>query len=141
MTRNLRTYCVPSRHSSLLVLLLAIVGLLAGCSASSRAGPSYSPRPTPTTPIRKIVGTFREFLLGPDGPSSPSNYPGHITVGPDGNLWFTESGDQECCAAIGRMTPTGTVSRFPLSYFVVVDDITTGPDGKLWFTEGPPHTY
>src|SRR5262249_40697056 len=42
--------------------------------------------------------------------TSPDNTPGSITVGPDGNLWFTQpSVDQ-----IGRITPAGQVSVFPV---------------------------
>jgi len=87
--RSLRTRRLASRNLPVLVLLLAVVGLLVGCGASSTAGPSHRPKPTPT-PIRKIMGTIREFLLGPAGPNSPSSSPGGITAGPDGNLWFTE---------------------------------------------------
>ena len=61
-----------------------------------------------------------------------------ITVGPDGNLWFTESKRNN----IGRLDPaTGrsTSSPFPRPTFPNPGgDITLGPDGNLWFTE--PHT-
>ena len=61
---------------------------------------------------------------------SPGAHPASIVLGPDGNLWFTEE------TAIGRITPTGTVTEFSL---VPNDDpastITTGPDGNLWFTQ------
>jgi streptogramin lyase len=54
-----------------------------------------------------------------------------ITTGPDGNLWFAEySGD-----AIGRITPAGVVTEFPLHDGGNPNYITTGPDGNLWFTE------
>ena len=36
--------------------------------------------------------------------------PSGITAGPDGNLWFTEA-----AATIGRITPAGTVTEFPLA--------------------------
>jgi virginiamycin B lyase len=50
-----------------------------------------------------------------------------ITVGPDGNLWFTSA------SAIGRISPSGTgLQLFPVP--VVPDQITAGPDGNLWFT-------
>jgi streptogramin lyase len=50
-----------------------------------------------------------------------------ITVGPDGNLWFTSEN------AIGRLSPSGTgLTLFPVP--VVPDQITAGPDGNLWFT-------
>jgi virginiamycin B lyase len=68
--------------------------------------------------------TVTEFTL-PAGSSSP----GMITAGPDGALWFTESGK------IGRITTAGTVSEFPAPAGGS-DGIAAGPDGALWFTEG-----
>ena len=72
-------------------------------------------------------------LVEPDG----------ITTGPDGNLWFTETG----AARIGRMTPAGALTEFPLppvavppgstDYVPGPTDITAGPDGALWFTGIP----
>jgi virginiamycin B lyase len=69
--------------------------------------------------------------------------PLRITVGPDGNLWYTGySGNR-----IGRMTPAGVATDFnlptPSSYPY---GITRGLDGNLWFVEtgaaysstGPP---
>jgi virginiamycin B lyase len=59
--------------------------------------------------------------------------PDGITVGPDGNLWFTEFTANK----IGRITPAGVVTEFPVT--PTVDSapvgITRGPDGNLWFTE------
>jgi len=61
-----------------------------------------------------------------------------ITLGPDGNLWFTKD-----YGRVGKITPTGTVTEFPThsdstSYG---GDIISGPDGNLWFgdsMEGAP---
>lgn len=55
------------------------------------------------------------------------SYPGWITAGPDGAIWFTVSN------GIARMTTSGAVSlvwngvNYPST-------VTTGPDGNLWFT-------
>jgi virginiamycin B lyase len=61
------------------------------------------------------------------------NQPYGITVGPDGNIWFTESGGGP---GIGRITPSGILTEFstptPSSEPGV---ITSGPDGALWFTQ------
>jgi virginiamycin B lyase len=64
-----------------------------------------------------------------------------IVVGPDGNLWFTE----RFFGRIGRMTPTGEVSLYPLNsrnrrpaglaHRRIPEQITVGPDGNLWFSE------
>jgi len=67
------------------------------------------------------AGTLREFSL-PSANASATD----IIAGPDGNLWFTE-GDK-----IGRITPMGKISEFPVSS---ANSITAGPDGNLWFTE------
>jgi streptogramin lyase len=71
-------------------------------------------------------GVISEFAL-PAG-SAPAG----IVTGPDGNLWFTEASGKK----IGRITPLGTVTEFPVPtagsrplY------ITSCPDGNLWFTE------
>jgi hypothetical protein len=37
--------------------------------------------------------------------------PGDIAVGPDGNLWFTEYYQNK----IGRITPSGTLTEFPIA--------------------------
>jgi streptogramin lyase len=62
-----------------------------------------------------------------------------ITAGPDGNLWIAETPT----GAIGRITPSGTVTEFRLPGVRMGSltvgswpcGITAGPDGNLWFTE------
>lgn len=54
-----------------------------------------------------------------------------ITVGPDGNLWFTEQG----ASKIGRITTAGVITEFPLPAGTGPTRITSGPDGNLWFSE------
>jgi virginiamycin B lyase len=54
-----------------------------------------------------------------------------ITSRPDGNLWFTGEN------SIGRITPGGIITEFPLSPSNGrLESITSGPDSNLWFTEG-----
>jgi streptogramin lyase len=57
-----------------------------------------------------------------------------IAAGSDGNLWFTL---EEIFApnSIGRITPAGVITNFPLTSGVGPGDITAGPDGNVWFTE------
>jgi streptogramin lyase len=59
-----------------------------------------------------------------------------ITVGPDGNLWFTENlnGPKEG-GRIGRITPAGVITEFCCVQKHLSGGITAGPDGNLWFTE------
>lgn len=81
---------------------------------------------------------------------SLNSYPRQVTLGPDGNLWFTAlqgSGTvisgidtppkfSETAGEIGSITPLGTFSPFlARSARGIPDGIATGPDGNLWFTE------
>jgi streptogramin lyase len=71
--------------------------------------------------------SFNEFTV-PTANSSPLN----ITTGPDGNLWFTESG----AAKIGRITTDGIVTEFALADRSSRPvGITPGPDGNVWFAD------
>jgi virginiamycin B lyase len=87
-------------------------------------------------------GTISEFALPaaavtaaststPAAQSTPKGVT-EITVGPDSNLWFTEENANQ----IGRITPDGTITEFPLvgpnNY---PTSIITGPDKNIWFTE------
>src|SRR5215470_2879685 len=63
-------------------------------------------------------------------PSGGSAY--QIVTGPDGNMWFTIRNR----ARIGRITPAGVITEFPLpDPLSSASEITPGPDGNLWFTE------
>jgi len=57
--------------------------------------------------------------------------PAGITLGPDGNLWFTE----HAANRIGRITPLGTVTEFALPHAGGPAGIATGPDGNLYIAE------
>jgi virginiamycin B lyase len=62
--------------------------------------------------------------------------PPGITVGPDGNLWFTEFNDNGFGDKIGRITPSGIMTEFALSTVSAGPyQISSGPDGRVWFTE------
>ena len=89
MATGLSLRQVPPRNGFLPVLLLTLVGLLVGCGAST----SQPSGPTPI-PTKELKGTIIEFPI----PTSKSA-PAEITAGPDGNLWFTESGSNK----IGRL--------------------------------------
>src|SRR6266699_2506556 len=59
-----------------------------------------------------------------------------ITAGPGGNLWFTENGSINGAGKIGRISPGGTITEFPVTKTNGgPNGITAGPDGNLWFTE------
>jgi len=61
-------------------------------------------------------------------PISTGADPTAITAGPDGNVWFAESG-----GVIGRMAPDGSLSEFDVN--ADIGDLATGPDGRVWFTD------
>jgi streptogramin lyase len=65
--------------------------------------------------------------------------PTRITIGPDGNFWFDETGPMSPVSearAVAEIATDGTLTEYPL----LVDDsdpagVTLGPDGNVWFTE------
>jgi virginiamycin B lyase len=102
---------------------------------------------TPTHPapgkIGRITpsGRITEFTT-----PTPFSNPAGITIGPDGNLWFTEysyevrdmPGVQHGGNKIGRITTSGSITEFPVPTPVArADGITAGPDGAVYFTESP----
>ncbi|HEX6818778.1 MAG TPA: hypothetical protein VF120_10415 [Ktedonobacterales bacterium] len=83
-------------------------------------------------------GTVTEFSLPTTSGQTNTALFG-IASGADGNLWFTwlRVGSSLDQAQIGRITPSGAITAFPLVLpFDAVEDITSGPDGNLWFTVG-----
>src|SRR5206468_1150725 len=79
------------------------------------------------SPVGAVTVKIDEFPI-PTAASSPRS----ITVGADGNLWFTELFGNN----IGRITRSGVITEFPVrTSFGGPATITSGPDGALWFTE------
>jgi streptogramin lyase len=96
----------------------------------------------PGTPaIGRITtsGTITEFSTGLNQEDEPISLqePRNLIVGPDGNLWFTDSNFSSTGnRAIGRITPSGTITEFELppdGY--PLSDLIVGPDGNLWFSD------
>lgn len=61
-----------------------------------------------------------------------------FTVGPDGNLWFTQPGSGTAHPAgwVGRMTPGGALTEFSTPSGARAPlGIVAGSDGNLWFAE------
>jgi len=76
-------------------------------------------------PARPAAGqSFTEYAT----PTAGSG-PGGIVTGPDGNLWFTENS----ASKVGRITPSGTITEFPLPSSGTPTSIVVGSDGNLWF--------
>ena len=55
-----------------------------------------------------------------------------ITMGADGNYWFTLSNSNE----VAKITPRGQISYFTTPTLSEPAFITLGPDGNIWFAEG-----
>src|SRR5215472_14322824 len=55
-----------------------------------------------------------------------------ITMGEDGNFWFTLANSTE----VARITPRGSINYYRTSSLSNPAFITPGPDGNVWFGEG-----
>src|SRR5579883_91904 len=79
--------------------------------------------------VVKPPSPVQEFTL-----TQANAQPQYITLGPDGNIWFTEFS----AGQVGKITPAGTVTEYPLSANSRPTGITLGPDGYLWIAEYIP---
>jgi hypothetical protein len=61
---------------------------------------------------------------------TPDSLPNEITVGPDGNLWFTEEGASQ----VGRITPAGEIMEFPVPVPTGTEAIVASSAGDIWFS-------
>jgi virginiamycin B lyase len=97
-------------------------------SACERA-PVPTATPDATSPLfAASPGRFKSFRIPTD-----NSQPRHITLGSDGNMWFTESNID--VSQIGRIDASGNITEFVVpTRFSQPDDIVSGPDGALWFT-------
>ena len=90
-----------------LTCVIAALALSAGSAAAQ------------TTPVK----TF---------PIREGSQPFAITMGEDGNFWFTLSNSPK----VARITPRGSISYFTTPSLSNPAFITPGPDGNIWFGEG-----
>ena len=83
--------------------------------------------------LAATIGTLKQYRV-PTAGSSPT----HITQGSDGNFWFTESWVLPPQPAglhnVGKITPAGRISEFPVCDFCFPSDIAQGPNDILYFT-------
>lgn len=80
-----------------------------------------------------FAGRATGALLEPDAYHQIAD----LAPGPDGNLWATDTRGGQAQAVL-RITPSGTVSAFPLPAGSENSPgpIVQGPDGAMWFTIG-----
>ncbi len=112
----------PISRALALTIFTAAFAIVQGCGTRRTAPSKQAPAVAAATPSAKPT---------PTGAPVGTHAPYAITVGLDGNLWFTEfQGD-----GIGRMTPYGATKRFPIDPDGFAERITAGPDGAVWFTD------
>ena len=86
------------------------------------------------------TGTITEFHSGLNQEAHAINLqgPNDIVAGPDGNLWFTDSGGFQSVNKpdIGKITPSGTITEYELPGACnEPGQIIVGPDNNLWVAE------
>jgi streptogramin lyase len=118
--------------------LVAICVLLAAACTGPAPSASGTPAaPTQSTGRQVSSGGVVEYPLSATSapPTAIYSLP-NMTRGPDGNVWFVElfSHGADNVARLARITPSGTITEFPLSGsgFFGTLAITSGPDGNLW---------
>jgi virginiamycin B lyase len=55
-----------------------------------------------------------------------------VVNGPDGNMWFTAGDDQTTNDYVGKITPDGQITEYPLPN--QASGMVVGPDGNWWLT-------
>ena len=85
------------------------------------------------------TGDFSQVLLPTSGGVQE---PFGLALGPDGNIWFTESvpnagGSGFASSAVGviNLSNANKITEFPTVAASQLSGITAGPDGNVWFTE------
>jgi virginiamycin B lyase len=72
----------------------------------------------------------KSYHVGTAGIGSSIDDPDAITIGPDGALWFTSTGNN----TIGRITATRRAASYTGPGISLPSAITAGPEGALRFT-------
>ena len=112
----------PSLSRSAFVLVLLWLGMLAACGFSPG---SHAPFPQNKFSVLQVP--------------APYVLPGQLIAGPDGTLWFptiaySNFTTTKPSGALGRLTPGGQVTLFPLTTpNTYPTAITFTRDGTLWF--------
>jgi streptogramin lyase len=85
----------------------------------------------PSAALAAPVGMLKQFKV-----PTANSQPRAITNGSDGNRWFTEGTEfTGAPAKIGRITPTGAVTEFPVECNgCIITDIAQGLGDTLYFT-------
>jgi virginiamycin B lyase len=101
--------------------------MLRGIARAKRSGHSgrrCSARPR----VESLEG--RELMAAAVQSFPISAQASEIVKGADGNLWFTEFGNPD---RIGRISPSGALTEFPLGTSADIHGLAAGGDGNIWF--------
>ncbi len=125
------------RQSSALRLVAAVFTLVMGLALALGALLSAAQA------APQGLGALKQFRV-----LTADSQPRHITLGSDGNLWFTEGNefftpDPEMGGTfhnqLGRITPTGEITEFRVENCqCFLNDIVQGPNEILYFTTNNP---
>jgi streptogramin lyase len=96
------------------LVVVTMAGVLASAGTAS-SSPASSAKP----------GRIQEFAV----PTPDAGLIG-IAAGADGNIWFAE----DFVGKIGRITPEGVVTEYPVPKGAHAWNMAPGPDGNVWFT-------
>ncbi len=110
--------------AALVATMIALETYAVPASAAQRPAFSFTARPVRNAPHGTV--SFTPFISPPVADAGDD-----LTVGPDGNIWLTVSGN----GTIVRMTPQGVSTAFQYASSGQSLSITPGPDGALWFTD------
>lgn len=105
------------------------------CQAERRRARTFRPA-TEKLEGRELLAVAIGEVPLPPGAAAGYSLPQDMIQGPDGNLWFTEASHR-----IGRLTPSGTMTEFPVAGNGLLGGMTAGPDGNIWFIDNPQQIY
>lgn len=122
------------------VVGLIALAVLCGCAGSANLSPPVQSFARSAPPPARERIRIREFS---DLPKYYNYYgPSAIAAGPDGNLWVTDTIDQDYGTNVVVGIATSGKQQHAYNYPGVstegasFDDIVAGPDGALWITDG-----
>jgi streptogramin lyase len=87
----------------------------------------------PASALATPAGQITELTTGLQALNG--SFPYGIAAGDDGNVWFADQGNGGGVPKIGRVTPAGTITEFPLPAGSSPQRLAAGPDGSVWFTD------
>jgi virginiamycin B lyase len=80
-------------------------------------------------PVIARITTSGELTKFPIGGEEEGIGAAVLASGPDGRIWF---GAEE--GTMGRISPSGRISRLPIPSKTWIEDIVVGPEGSLWYS-------